>query len=202
MAEIVFFHHALGRTPGFLALTDRLVAAGHLVHTPDLFEGRRFDSIETGMAHVEQLGFDAVVQRGVDAVAGLPDRLVYMGISLGVLPAQRLAQTRAGAAGAVLLEACVPHTYFAPGWPPGVPVQIHGMDRDPFFAGEGDLEAARELVAHAAATGSAELFTYPGEVHYFLDDALPTYDPAAAGQVVERVLHLLESIDGAAAGQA
>jgi dienelactone hydrolase len=192
MAEIVLFHHVQGLTPGVEALADDLRNAGHVVHTPDLFEGDTFDSIDDGLAFVRDLGFGTVVERGVAAVEDLPHRLVYIGISLGVLPAQALAQTRGGAAGAVLLEACVPVDEFGDAWPAGVPVQIHGMDADPSFSGEGDIDAARALVA---ASSSAELFLYPGDQHLFTDRSLSSHDPAAEALMLDRVLGFLESLD-------
>ena len=160
------------------------------MHTPDLFDGRTFDSIEEGMGYAEEIGFDEVLERGVRAVEGLPTELVYAGFSLGVLPAQKLAQTRPGARGALLFYSCVPVSEFGPGWPDGVPVQIHGMDADPFFVGEGDIDAARALVESAK---DAELFLYPGDQHYFADSSLPTYDPNATALLTQRVLHFLRT---------
>jgi dienelactone hydrolase len=188
MADVVLFHHALGLTPGIVAFADDVRAAGHVVHTPDLFEGATFDAIDAGMAYVQATGFDEVLRRGAQAVAALPAHVVYAGFSLGVLPAQLLAQTRPGALGAVLMYACVPYEEFSPAWPDDVPVQIHGMEHDPFFADEGDLDAARALVASAP---SAELFLYPGEQHYFADRTQPSYDAAAAALLTERVLAFL-----------
>src|SRR5690348_1919637 len=141
MADVVLFHHALGLSAGITDFADGLRAEGHTVHTPDLFEGRTFDSIESGMAFVEGIGFGQVIQRGVAAARELPAEVVYLGFSLGVLPAQMLAQTRAGTRGAVFVYACVPVTEFGEVWPRDVPVQVHGMDADPFFVGEGDVEA-------------------------------------------------------------
>jgi Dienelactone hydrolase family len=113
------------------------------------------------MRHAEETGFPGeVIRRGVQAVEGLPAGLVYAGFSLGVLPAQMLAQTRPGARGALLFYSCVPVSEFGSAWPDGVPVQVHGMDNDPIFAGEGDIDAARELVEQAK---DAELF--PGIGH-------------------------------------
>jgi dienelactone hydrolase len=40
VAEVVLFHHAQGLTPGVAAFADGLRSAGHIVHTPDLFDGR------------------------------------------------------------------------------------------------------------------------------------------------------------------
>jgi dienelactone hydrolase len=191
MAEVVLFHHALGLTPGVVAVADELRGAGHTVHTPDLFGGRTFGRIEEGMHHAEEIGFPGkVIARGVRAVQGLPAGLVYAGFSLGVLPAQMLAQTRPGARGALLFYSCVPVAEFGSGWPGGVPAQVHGMDADPVFVGEGDIDAARELVEQAE---DAELFLYPGDQHYFADSSLPSYDPDATALLVERVLEFLRT---------
>lgn len=193
MADVLLFHHAQGLTPGIGAFADRLRAEGHAVHTPDLFEGRTFGSIAEGMAYVEEAGFDAIRERGVRTADALPAGLVYAGFSLGVVPAQTLAQTRAGALGAILCYSCLPVSgEWAIGpWPDSVPVQIHGMDADPYFVGEGDIDAAREIVATAA---DAELFLYPGDQHYFADSSLPSFDPAATALLVDRVLSLLARV--------
>jgi dienelactone hydrolase len=190
VAEVLLFHHAQGLTDGVRAFADTLRAAGHTVHAPDLFDGRTFPSIADGMAHIEGVGFAALRERGVRLADDLPAGLVYIGFSFGVMPAQTLAQARPGARGAVLCHACLPVSgEWAVGpWPDGVPVQIHGMDADPFFIDEGDVDAAREIVATA---DDAELFLYPGDQHYFADSSLPSYDPAAAGLLTERVLALL-----------
>ena len=188
MADVVLFHHAQGQTSGFHAFADRLREAGHTVHTPDLFDGRTFDTLEDGMAHVGELGFETVLDRGVAAAEGLPTALFYAGFSLGVLPAQKLAQTRPGARGAVLMYSCVPLSEFGRTWPDGVAVQVHGMDDDPIFVGEGDVDFAREVVA---AADDGELFLYPGDQHYFADSSLPSYDPEATELMTERVLEFL-----------
>jgi len=191
MAEVALFHHALGLTPGVVAFADELRRAGHVVHTPDLFEGRTFGTIEEGLGFAAQIGFpDEVIERGVRAVEGLPAGLVYAGFSLGVLPAQMLAQTRPGARGALLFYSCVPVSAFGSGWPDGVPAQVHGMDADPIFVGEGDIDAARELVEQAK---DAELFLYPGDQHYFADSTLVSYDADATALLVRRVLEFLRT---------
>lgn len=188
MAEIVLFHHAQGLTAGVLEFADELRAAGHTVHTPDLFDGRTFDTVEEGVGYAGELGFDTVLGRGVRAAESLPAEVVYAGYSLGVMPAQRLAQTRPGARGALLLHACLPVSEFGSAWPDAVPVQVHAMDADPFFVGDGDIDAARELVEQAS---DGELFLYPGDQHLFADSSLPTYDAEAAALLRERVLAFL-----------
>jgi dienelactone hydrolase len=188
MAEVLLFHHALGLTPGVVAFADRLRQAGHTVYTPDLFDGHTFQEIETGMGYVKEVGFGEIIARGERAADGLPNQLVYAGFSLGVVPAQKLAQTRPGARGALLFYSCVPVSEFGSTWPKGVPVQVHGMDADPFFVDEGDLDAARALVAE---TEAAELFLYPGNQHYFADSTLPSYDAEAAALLMQRVLEFL-----------
>lgn len=193
MAEVLLFHHAQGLTPGIHAFADALRQAGHTVHTPDLFDGRTFPSIPEGLAYIAETGFDEMRERGVRIADDLPGDLVYAGFSFGVLPAQRLAQTRPGARGALLFHSCLPISgpwAFGP-WPEGVPVQIHGMDNDPFFVGEGDIDAAREIVAKV---GDAELFLYPGDQHYFADSSLPSYDAAAAALLTRRVLEFLNRV--------
>jgi dienelactone hydrolase len=189
MAEVLLFHHAQGQTAGFHAFANELRQAGHTVHTPDLFDGRTFATIDQGMAYAEQVGFpEKVIDRGVRAADALPNELVYAGFSLGVVPAQKLAQTRAGARGALLFYSCVPTSAFRTPWPADVPVQIHAMDADPIFVDEGDLDAARALVD---STEHAELFLYPGSEHYFADSSLPSYDPDAAALLTQRVLDFL-----------
>lgn len=188
MAEVLLYHHAQGLTPGVIAFADHLRRAGHQVHTPDLFDGRTFDDLDQGMQFVRELGFGEVLARGERAADGLPAELVYAGFSLGVLPAQKLAQTRPAARGALLFFACVPVSEFGPAWPKGVPVQIHAMAADPFFVTEGDIDAARALVAQA---DEAELFLYPGDQHLFADSSLPSYDAQASALLRERVLRFL-----------
>jgi dienelactone hydrolase len=191
MAEIVLFHHAQGLTTGVRDFAGHLERAGHTVHLPDLYEGQVFDDLEAGVGYAQSVGFDVMIERGVQAAEALPAELVYAGFSLGVLPAQKLAQTRPGARAALLFESFVPVSEFSETWPAGVPVQIHGMDADEFFVGDGDIEVARALVA---STPDAELFVYPGKQHLFADSSLPTYDKAAATLLTERVLGLLAGL--------
>jgi dienelactone hydrolase len=189
MAEILLFHHAQGQTEGFLAFADQLREAGHTVHTPDMYDGRTFETLDEGLAYAREVGFENVIARGTAAAEGLPAELVFAGFSLGVMPAQELAQTRPGARGALLFESYAPTSEFGSGWPDGVPVQVHGMDNDPFFAEEGgDIDAARALVEEA---DDAELFLYPGAVHLFADSSLASYDAKAAALLTERALDFL-----------
>jgi dienelactone hydrolase len=194
MVEVVLFHHVQGLTDGVQEFAEQLRAGGHTVHTPDLFEGEQPASIDEGVAHARSLG-DALDERADRAVAGLPAGLVYAGFSLGAGTAQRLAQSRAGARGALLYEACMPITgewAFGP-WPEGLPVQVHGMDRDPFFGLEGDIDFARELVG-TVGPDLAELFVYPGDRHLFTDSSLPSYDAEATALVLKRSRELLDRI--------
>ena len=188
MADIVVFHHAQGLTPGVVDFADGRRCAGHTVRTPDLFEGRTFDTVDQGVGHAHQIGFDTVIDRGAQAVDGLQAGLVYAGFSLGVLPAQALAQTRPGARAALLFHACVSVCEFGTSWPDDVPVQVHAMQADPFFVNGGDLDAARALVDEAA---DAELFLYPGDLHLFADSSLPSFDAAASALLTQRVLTFL-----------
>jgi dienelactone hydrolase len=189
MTQVVLYHHVQGLTDGVRSFAEQLRQAGHDVHTPDLFDGRTFDTIEEGMAFAREAGFGALADRGVAAGEAIGPDVVYAGFSFGVVPAQQLAQTRPGARGAVLMYSCLPVSEFGDAWPEDVPVQVHGKEADPFFAE--DLEAAQSLVD---STDRAELFLYPGQEHLFADSSLPAYDPAAAALLVERVLAFLAMV--------
>ena len=135
MAEVVVFHHALGLTDAVRRLADALRDAGHTVHTPDLYDGRTFVTLEEGLAYSEEIGGPmGVVDRGRAAVGPLPSEVVYVGFSLGVLPAQSLAQTRPGARGAVLCYSALPLGKWGDNWPAtwpdGVRLQLHILEGD------------------------------------------------------------------------
>jgi dienelactone hydrolase len=195
MAEVVLFHHVQGLTDGVRAFAEELRLGGHTVHTPDLFDGRQPATIDEGAALVRSLGDEVVDERADKALADLPDGLVFGGFSFGASTAQRLAQTRPGARGALLYEACLPITgEWAIGpWPEDVPVQVHGMDQDPFFALEGDIDAARELV-DTVGPQLGTLFVYPGDQHLFTDSSLPSYDPGATALVIQRSREFLDRL--------
>lgn len=194
MVAVVLFHHVLGLTDGVVAIADAWRAAGHDVATPDLFDGRRFDTIEegAGFAFGEDFGPDELHARAAVAVAAAPSDYVVAGISLGVMPAQRLAQTHDGVRAAILIEACLPHDQVAPTWPAGVPVQVHGAAGDPFFAGEGDLDAARALVEHVGA--DAELHVHDVDAHLFTDASVPWHDPEATAAVLAATTTMLDGL--------
>lgn len=195
MAEVVLIHHVRGLTDGVRAFADELRAGGHTVHTPDLFDGERPASIEEGVAHAQGLGDQVLEERTDRALAGLPSSLVYAGFSLGAGTSQRLAQRRPGARGALLYEACMPITgewAYGP-WPDGLPVQIHGMDRDPYFGLESDIDSAREIV-ETVGSDLAELFVYPGDQHLFTDSSLPSYDEEATALVLKRSRDFLDRL--------
>jgi dienelactone hydrolase len=182
LPQVVVFHHALGLTETVRGFAEALRDAGHTVHTPDLFDGRTFDTIEAGVAYAHELGFPlALVERARAEVASLPADVVYVGFSLGVLPAQSLAQTRPGASGAVLCYSALPLGQWGdnwPGtWPDGVRLQLHILD------GDEDFEFAQGL---AATVPGADLFVYPGTEHYFAE-----HDDDAAALLLERVLAFL-----------
>jgi dienelactone hydrolase len=189
MAEMLLFHHAQGQTEGFNAFADELRAAGHVVHAPDTYDGKTFADLDAGVAYAKQIGFDVILERSVAAAEGLPPELVYAGFSLGVLPAQLLAQTRPGARGALLFHACMPPSEFGTSWPDGVPVQIHAMEADEWF--QEDAAAAQELVDEVE---NAELYLYPGNGHLFADSSLSEFDAEAAALLRERVLAFLRAV--------
>lgn len=187
VAHVLLFHHALGLTDGVRSFADRLRDGGHTVTVPDLYDGRRFATVDDGVAHAEQVGFEAIVAAGAAVAQELPPDLVYAGMSLGVMPAQKLAQTRPGARAAVLYHGAVPATTFAPSWPAEVGLQLHVMERDDW--GEPDVVA--DL---AAAVDGADLRLYPGSAHLFTDDSHDEFDADATDLVVSRTLEFLSRL--------
>jgi dienelactone hydrolase len=187
MAEILLFHHAQGQTEGFLAFAEELRAAGHVVHAPDLYDGKTFAELADGVSYAdEQVGVYTIIERGAASAQDLPAEIVYAGFSLGALPAQMLTQTRPGAQGALLLHGCVPTSEFESPWPDGVPLQIHTMDGDEWV----ELDVAHDLVDEIE---KAELFLYPGNGHLFADSSLSDFDQKAAALLKERTLAFLEA---------
>jgi dienelactone hydrolase len=183
VADVVVYHHSLGLTGGVRRFADALSAAGHTVHTPDLYDGRTFETIEEGMGHAEELGFpQAIVDRGRAAADSLPADAYYVGFSLGALSAQSLAQTKPGARGAVLVYGALPLGEWGdnwPGeWPENVGLQLHSTD------GDEDVEIMQGL---AATVPGAELFLYPGPEHLFAE-----HDQLQRELLVERVLTFLD----------
>lgn len=184
MAVIVLFHHVQGLTSGICAFAQQLRSAGHEVYTPDLFDGQTFDTIDAGLAYVQQIGVDACIARGVQAAQAVVNGAIVAGFSLGVLPAQYVAQTHGGVRGAVLMHACVPASEFG-SWPVDLPVQIHAMADDPYFVEDGDREAAQALVA---SVRHGALHEYPGHQHLFTDSSLDVYDVDATNMVIVHIL--------------
>jgi len=185
---ILLFHHAQGRTKGFLAFADWLRASGYAVHAPDLYEGATFATVDEGVANAQKVGFEEIIRRGVAAAESLPTDLVYAGFSLGVLPAQKLTETRPGARGALFYHGCIPQPSFGP-WPAGVPVEIHMMENDKWL--EEDLDAAKAMERDVP---NAKLWLYPGSGHLFADSSSPDYDEAAAALLRERTLAFLRRL--------
>jgi dienelactone hydrolase len=189
MTTVLLFHHAQGQTAGFLAFADELREAGQTVHAPDLYDGNTFGDLDEGVGYAKQVGFDEIIRRGTAAATDLPADIVYAGFSLGVLPAQSLAQTRSGANGAIFFSAAMPTSEFESSWPQGVPLQIHMMDADPWS--EEDRPAAEALVEEIE---DAELFLYPGTGHLFADPSVDDYDAQAAALLKERTLAFLDRV--------
>jgi dienelactone hydrolase len=193
MTELLLFHHAQGLTAGCLSFADELRAAGHVVHAPDLYDGKTFTELAAGVGYAEQVGFDTIIERGRLAADGLPNEIVYAGFSLGALPAQMLAQTRPGTKGALLFHSCVPTSEFGRPWPQGVPLQIHMMDADEWaLPPNEDLAVAHQL---ANTIENAELFLYAGDRHLFADNGLPDYNERAATLLRQRVLSFLDDLE-------
>lgn len=127
---------------------EDLVDELHLAVAPVLDPvGRR---LSDGLPDLIRL---VLVERATATAEALGTHLIYAGFSFRVMSAQRLAQTRPGARGALLIYSCVPATEFGETRPAGVSVQIHGKEGDEFFAE--DLPAAQALVASMSEAESS-----------------------------------------------
>jgi dienelactone hydrolase len=188
MAEVILFHHALGVTDGVRSFADELRDGGHQVTVADLFDGARFGTIEEGVAYEEQLGWDEMIARSEAAIAPLPPRVVIGGFSLGAVYAQRLAQTREGAVGALLYHGGdIPPSEFEVPWPGGVGLQVHVSEGDKWFNREGGEQLVSEVPG-------AELFLYPGSGHLFTDRSWEEFDETSTTLVIERTLAFLDRV--------
>lgn len=197
MTDVVLFHSALGLRTGTRRDADRIRAAGHTVHLPDLYDGRTFTDADEGVAHADALGWRELVARAEAAVAGLPSGLVAVGMSMGAGLAEHVVTTRPGARGALMCFAG--HASKRP-WPAGVPVQVHHSVDDRWA----ELDATSALVAKVArAGGSASLHLYPGARHLFTHDDLPEdYDAGHAELLWRRALAFLDATDALDASRA
>lgn len=186
MANILLFHHAQGLTEGMIAFTNALRAEGHQVTMPDLYDGHTFSTLDEGLTYAKSVGFGALASAGVAAAESLPNEIVYGGFSLGVMPAQQLAQQRPGARGLLLYHGAAPLTEFGESWPEGVAFQAHVKQGDEL----GDVDVLEDL----ANQSNGELFIYEGGTHLFTDSSLDVYDQEATKQVVARTLTFLSAL--------
>ncbi len=197
MTTILLFHSVLGPRLGVTDAAERLSAAGHTVHTPDLYRGEAsFDDYEPAMAYVRQLGYPELMARTMAAAEGLPSDIVYAGFSNGGASAELLAATRPGARGALLFHAAMPLAEFELSqWPGTVPVQVHYAKDDPF---RDDPEVIESFAAEVRRSGARyEFFDYPGSGHLFTDPSLDKeYDQASADLLWSRSLDFLARVDG------
>ena len=190
MTEVILFHHVQGLTPGVVAFADRLRLAGHQVTVLDLFDGVVFESIDAGLTHLEDRGFERVLSSGVEGAETHSNEVVYVGFSLCALVAHKLAQTRSGAKGALLFHhGDVPVTMFGDSWPEGVDVQIHISEGDEWY----EPDTVSQFVDAVSRSADADLFLYPGSTHLFADSSLDDYNGQAAELALTRTIEFLDN---------
>jgi dienelactone hydrolase len=192
VAHVVLFHHAQGLRPDVTAWADSLRDAGHEVETPDLYDGVTFDQLDDGIAHRDDLGIPALIQKAGEFLEGLPEALVYAGFSMGASTAHYFAVTRPGARGALLMHGTAPpQTLRGAEWPAETPAQLHYGDGDPYM----DAENIGAFEQSARDVGAPlEVFAYPGGGHLFADPDGPDYDGASAKLMLERELEFLTKV--------
>lgn len=192
MASVAIFHSVLGVTPGLDDFAETLRKAGHEVTVVDQYDGRVFGNYEEASAHVDEVGFPALMAKAIAGVADLPDGFVAMGFSNGAGMAEFVAANRQ-VAGVVMLGGALPLEMIGIAWPIDVPAQIHVTVEDPRRQ-----QDAIDSVARAVdeAGGGVEVFDYPGSGHLFADSSRPDeYQPAEARLMVTRVKDFLDRVD-------
>ncbi|GAB1508341.1 dienelactone hydrolase family protein [Actinophytocola sp. KF-1] len=177
MAQVVVFHSVLGLRPAELRAAKRFRAAGHVVHTPDLYAGATAATLDDGFAIMARVGWDTIARRAADALRDLPADTVLAGFSMGAGVVDAVLPHRTGTAGVLLFHGLA-------SVPAGTRAQLHVADPDP-FAPPADVAAWR--------TADAQVFTYPGAGHFYTDEDLPDHDPRAAALTWRRALDFLRA---------
>lgn len=187
---IVLFHSAFGLRPAVHAAAERLRAAGHEVHVPDLYDGRTTDTVEEGMKIKDEIGQEELLRRAITAVAPLSDRgVVYAGFSLGGSIAQNLALGDEKARGLLLMHGTSDLAEDAS--VDELPVQLHVADPDPFEPHDW-LNAWYLRMQRAGA--DVEIYRYAGAGHLFTDPELADYDKEAAEAAWAVALGFLDDV--------
>ncbi|MFK0153950.1 dienelactone hydrolase family protein [Streptomyces sp. NPDC090499] len=188
--NIMLFHSTYGLRPAVREAADRLRAAGHVVWTPDLFEGRTFETVEEGMEFNESIGKDELLKRAVLAAAPYSERgLVYAGFSLGASIAQTLALGDERARGLLLLHGT---SDIAPSASVDeLPVQLHVAEPDAF---ETDDWLSAWYLQMGRVGADVEIYRYPGAGHLYTDPGLPDYDEEAAEATWRVALGFLDTL--------
>jgi dienelactone hydrolase len=198
MQHVVIYHSAYGLRPAIIEFADQLRAAGHCVHTPDLYDGEVFSDRNDAIRKIQQLGFDNLLDRAAAAVANLPRDLVYAGFSNGGACAELLAATRPRAKGAILIHApLLVRDLGWTAWPAKVPVQVHFAAKDP-LKNQAIIDAFAGKVRKSGS--DFEQFDYDAPGHLFADPAFPAYSADATERMATRVLKFLEVVPSGSLG--
>jgi dienelactone hydrolase len=191
MVHVVLFHSATGLKAPVHAFAEALRSDGHVVATPDLFEGQTFATTEAGIVHRDALGIEVLMGRAMAAAADLPDDVVYAGFSMGAAAACALAVSKPGARGALLMHGAVPLSLLGvPQWP-AVPVGLHTSPADLFCPDE-DVAS---FAASVRASAPLEHHAYAGTGHLFSHADMPEHDAAAAALLLSRVRDFLAGLE-------
>jgi dienelactone hydrolase len=185
----VLLHSTYGPRPAVHSAAERLRAAGHEVHVPDLFDGRVVDSVEEGRKIRDEIGNEELLRRAIVAAAPYSEAgLVYAGFSMGGALAQNLALGDEKARGLLLLHGT---SDIADDAATDIPVQLHVADPDPF---EPDDWLNAWYLRMRRAGADVEVFRYRGAGHLFTDPGLPDHDEQAAERTWSVALDFLRDL--------
>src|SRR5438874_1068073 len=104
MSHVVVFHSALGLRQGVKDFAEQIRKAGHIVITPDLYDGEIFDDYAAGGSKWTELGIPTIMQMAQASCANLVDDIVFAGFSNGAALAEFMAATHSSAKGCLLMH--------------------------------------------------------------------------------------------------
>jgi dienelactone hydrolase len=192
--HIVLFHSALGLRPAVTSWADRLRSLGHVVETPDLYDGAVFEDLTEGVRQRDAIGIPALIERAQRAVAPLSSPFVVAGFSLGVAAAEVVATSRPDVKAAILMHGAIPPSMIGvEAWPGTVAVQLHHAPLDPWNDAD-EVRGLRDAVE--ASTARLEVHAYDGSAHLFADHGLAEYDETKAELMFARTRAFLASLPG------
>jgi dienelactone hydrolase len=133
VTTVVIFHSVLGLRSVEQDAAERLRFSGFEVALPDLYAGKRAESLDEGFQLMAEIGWPAICRRAFEAMEKLPDSTILAGFSMGAGVIASLWSQRSESKAVLLFHglAEIPRNVR-----PGLKVQTHIADVDRFVTAE------------------------------------------------------------------